>query len=506
MFEGGFTLESVEAVLDLSAYDNAPWPMDALQSLVQKSLVREVSDARFDLLVSVQEYAAEHLRTEGRYTGSGPAALLAAEVRHGEYFAGLDEKAAVADSCAELDNLVVACRRAAARGDVDMAVRALEDAWAGLSLRGPFQVGIELASLVRAIPEIPTAAAARVDYIAGRALGYSGKGSEARIRLAASQAGAREGGDRLCESRALVSLAFLLIQEGSLESVRACVEMALSIARELNDGSIQSTAHNVLGNLESVLGRREQALASYDTALSFAREVGDRLLEGNVLGNLGNEYAEMGIVDKARLHDEAALAAAREVGNRRLEGNTLCNLGLMHQVQGRYGEALDHLEAALALARDIGNAKVEGIVLCNLGMTCESLGRFDEARDHFDAALAIARALGDRRSEGQFLSYFGLLHARQANFDKRAVAWIRAKLCCAPCRTGRCSGSCSAGVPRRSTSAERPIKGKAAFEEANVITAEVGAGPDSELGLALARVRKLIRHGNSSEGDNPITG
>jgi class 3 adenylate cyclase len=36
VFEGGFTLESVEAVLDLSAYDNAPWPMDALQSLVQK--------------------------------------------------------------------------------------------------------------------------------------------------------------------------------------------------------------------------------------------------------------------------------------------------------------------------------------------------------------------------------------------------------------------------------------------------------------------------------------
>jgi hypothetical protein len=84
--------------------------------------------------------AAEHLRTEGRYVGSGPAAVRAAEVRHGDYFAGLDEKAAIADACAELDNLVVACRRAAARGDVDMAVRSLEGAWAGLSLRGPFDV------------------------------------------------------------------------------------------------------------------------------------------------------------------------------------------------------------------------------------------------------------------------------------------------------------------------------------------------------------------------------
>ena len=176
VFEGGFTLESVEAILDLSAYENAPWPMDALQSLVQKSLVRQVTDDRFDLLVSVQEYAAEHLRTAARYPGSGPAALLAAEARHGAYFAGLDEKAAIADGCAELDNFVVACRRAAARGDADVAANALEGAWAGLRLRGPFRVGIELASVVRAIPGLGAAAAARVHWVAGRALDGLRKG------------------------------------------------------------------------------------------------------------------------------------------------------------------------------------------------------------------------------------------------------------------------------------------------------------------------------------------
>ena len=99
-----------------------------------------------------------------------------------------------------------------------------------------------------------------------------------------------------CECRALVSLGFLHIQGGSLESARAYVETALSIARELNDRSIESGAYNVLGNLESVLGRREQALASYDTALALAREAGDRQREGNVLSNLGNEYAQMGIM------------------------------------------------------------------------------------------------------------------------------------------------------------------------------------------------------------------
>src|SRR5262249_37589415 len=46
VFEGGFTLEAVEAVLDLSPFPDAPWPPDALQSLVHKSLVRQVTDVR----------------------------------------------------------------------------------------------------------------------------------------------------------------------------------------------------------------------------------------------------------------------------------------------------------------------------------------------------------------------------------------------------------------------------------------------------------------------------
>ena len=492
VFEGGFTLESVEAVLDLSMYENAPWPMDALQSLVQKSLVRQVADGRFDLLVSVQEYAAEQLRTPARFEGSGAEALVAAEIRHGAHFASVDENAAIADGCAELDNLVVACRRATARGDVDMAVRSLEGAWAGLGLRGPFHLGVDLAALVRAMPAIGTAAAARVDCVAGRALEYSGKNPEARVRLDASRIGAREVADRRCESRSLVGLASLDIQEGTLESARANVEVALSIARELCDQSIESEAYNVRGNVESVLGRREDALASYDAALAAARAAGNRHREGSVLGNLGIEYAEMGILDRARLHNEAALAVAREVGNRRLEGITLCNLGLQHQVRGRFLEAVDRLEEALAVARDMGNGLLECIALCNLGMACDSLGRFDEAADYFEAALAIARMLGDRRREGQFLTYVGLLHAHQARFDD-----ARRCLDASDSLLRVVSDRMSLGILLCARAEIEHLAGAAdaatnALGAADVIASEVRAGPDSELGLALARVRDLL--------------
>ena len=160
VFEGGFTLEAAEAVIDLSAFDDAPWTVDAVHALVDKSFVRPRGDDRFDLLVSVQVYAAEHLQTEGRYAGSGPQAMAAAQMRAIAWFAALGPIRAIEGRCADLDNLVTACRRAVALGDGDSAAGALDGAWDALSLRGPFEAGVELAESVCAMLGLSDRAAA----------------------------------------------------------------------------------------------------------------------------------------------------------------------------------------------------------------------------------------------------------------------------------------------------------------------------------------------------------
>jgi len=490
VFEGGFTLESVEAVLDLSAYDNAPWPIDVLQSLVQKSLVRQVTDARFDLLVSVQEYAAEHLRTPARYLGSGPVALLAAEARHGAHFAGLDARAAIADGCVELDNLVGACRRAAARGDAEMAVRALEGAWEALELRGPFRAGVELASVVGAIPGLDGAALSRADHVSANALRACGKTVDARVQLEASLARARNVGDRNGECHALVSLGWVDIDEGRLDSARARATAALDIARKTGDATFQSRAHNLLGGLDEQMGRVNDALAHYEMARSLIR-VGKPHREGHILANLGILYSELGLVDQARSAGEAALALAQQNGDRRAEANTLCNLGLLDQVHGRFTDALDRLEASLAIARDIGHVHAECIVMCNLGMVHQSLSHRDEAHDSFDASLNLARTLGHRRTEGQILGYQGLLYAHDGRFEEARACFDAGEpllrsldqtslgiLLCNRAETEHLAGDFIAAA--------------AALHAAEAIAVEVKAGAHSELGLALVRVRSLL--------------
>ena len=491
VFEGGFTIESAEAVLDLSGNKDAPWTIDTVQSLVDKSFVRQVSDGRFDMLVSVKEYATEHLRAEGRFPGSGPSALVAAEARHSGYFAGLGEKRAVAGACVEIDNLVAACRRATARGAAEEAAGALAGAWAALRLRGPFRVGVELASVASATPGLGAGSRAIVERVAGSALEASGKGADARARFEAALVLAREARDAGCEARVLANLAAMHRSDGNMEGARAFYTHALTLARELCDRELECYVLNGLGTLAEHLGQLEESRAHYEAALLIARKIGDRRLEGGLLGNLGGLHTNEGRLDEARALLEAGLVVARELGDRKFEGNALCNLGLLHQQLGNMEEAGKELEAALIVAREIGHVRLECVVLCNQGIVYECLGRFAEAQSRYEAALAVARELADRRSEGQVLGYLGLLHARRARFDQ-ARACLDAGEALLRAISDRLSlGILLCGRAEAALLARHSDAGKHALAEAESLAAAIGAGTDSELGVALARVREL---------------
>jgi predicted ATPase len=66
VFENGFGLDAASAVVDLSAFFPASSVVETVQSLLDKSLLRNVGPDRFDLLRSVQDYAAERLTEAAR--------------------------------------------------------------------------------------------------------------------------------------------------------------------------------------------------------------------------------------------------------------------------------------------------------------------------------------------------------------------------------------------------------------------------------------------------------
>ncbi len=408
VFEGGFTLEAAEGVIDLQALADAPWTLDVIHSLVDKSFVRPNGDERFDMLVSVQAYADEHLRTEGRYPGSGPQALLAAQTRHAAWFAALGPQRAVRGACADLDNLVVACRRAVAAGDGTVAAGALEGAWAALKLRGPFGTAAELGERVAEMKSLDHAGSASAHMAWAGALEASGQKQRATALYEIARTSARIAGDPRCEVLAMARLGAIHERAGLTELALQELQEALALAQNLKDDALKATVLNCLGTAAFERDQPGLAQTHYEAALALARAAGDLRLQGSLLGNLGNVHAEVGDLDMARAHCEQALAINRQLGDLQREGERLSSLGMMCHLQGHHEQALAASRSALAVAQALGHARLECVTLANIGLTHTALGQTAEAETHVARALSLSQMMGNTLLEKQIRSQFGL--------------------------------------------------------------------------------------------------
>jgi len=492
VFEGGFTLEAAEAVLDFSSIDDPPWSVDVVQSLVDKSLLRPCGNERFDMLASVQAYAIEHLKTEGRYRGSGADALEAARRRHGRWFGALGPQRALENRCADLNNLVAACRHDIAAGDAPAAAGALDGAWAALSRQGPFKAGVDLAAAVCAMPELQGLAAARALAAFGEALVASGAPAQAQGHFENALEHAVAAGDSRCVASVTVNLAKLHAHAGRPDAARMQYGRALEIARAACDANLECAALNGLGALELETGCIDGAQVNFESALAVARASGDRYWQGSLLGNLGALCANLGRMDEARSRCQESLLIARELGERQHEGNRLSNLGWVNYLQRRLDDARIAFESALTVARELGYARLECVVLCNLGLVHDATSSLARAQEAYEAALVVAQRIGDARTEGQVLGYLGLTHAR-----RHAPAAARQCLERGQALLLQVGDRLSLGVLLCSRAESEWLAGdataaRATRSDAAAIASQSGAGADSELGIALARVDAML--------------
>ena len=555
VFDGGFTLEAAEHVLDLTAWPDAPWVVDVVQSLVDKSLLRtwmpeaesvgSASEVRFGMYVSLQEYARMKLRGDGSdAVGSGGAeAEREAEARHGQWYARYGLEAAEAANRREvikewrrlereLDNFMSACRRATARGDGAVVVAAYRASWTVLMLRGPFGAAVELGRAALRDSQLGREDQMNVVRTLGHAEWYSGLMAEARAHMEAALAIAREVGDRRLEGIVLGNLGGVHFSQGRVEEASAYAEMALSASRTAGDRRMESNDLSNLSMMRRDQGRMEEAAVLSEMALAAARSAGDRRGEGTILGNLGLLHHDLGRTEQARTHYEAALAIHRAVGNRRFEGSIRGNLGNLHFDQGGMQEARDHYEAALAIHRELGERRSEGIVLRNLGALHAAQKRMEEARAHYEQALAIHRELGNRRLEANLIADLGKLHQDQGQMEEARGHYEAALAIHREVGDGRYEGvtlTHLAGLLQHQgsneaardalTAGERLLRevgarlelgellcmraelehgggnveaAMATFGEAEALAVEFGSGSDSELGRMLAKLRRLL--------------
>jgi predicted ATPase/class 3 adenylate cyclase/Tfp pilus assembly protein PilF len=509
VFEGGFTLPAAEGVLDLSAWPDAPPVVDAVQALVDKSLLRRwipagafsrhaLDEPYFGMYISIHEYAREKCRLHGA-TSEG-----AAQQRHGSYFAGFGDDAAIEAMSMhggerrhralelELDNLVAACRRAVTRGDGETAVATYRAAWEVLSYQGPFGLGVSLGAEVGATAGITELQRELARLSHSEALARVGQTQGLEALFQQALVGVRAIGDRKLEARILGKLGTVALWDGRLDECRAHYTAALQIFRELGNRLYEGRMSGNLAISYHEQGRTDEARQCYEAALVIWRDLGSLRDEGISLSNLADLLGEQGQREEARAAFDRALAIMRELGDRDSEAITLDALGVLQSGSDATDDAIETFRASLRLTRELGNQRVETHVLENLGGALLEKGAFDEARLMFDQVLAMLRSAPNRRLEAHALAGLGDLHFRQGQIADAVARLAQAEsmLREQSDRPTLARVLCVRGLVDLAN-ADAAAAG-AALAEAEAAAAAMSVGPDSEIGRLLAKLRLAL--------------
>ena len=318
VFVGSFELEAAEQICDAD--------LDAMRSLIDKSLVRHADNGRLFLLHTTREYALEH------FDSSVERDEIRA--RHARWYFALG----VADGVGPregTDDLIRLRQDAANVGlalawalDHDIAVALpLADAvftpWLGAGRIRELERWYE-----RALAD-PTALspADRAKALAGlgSALVFLERLEQARAALIEALTLYRDAGDERGETLVLLRLGAAEFIAGAPESSLGWAEQALPIYERLNDTlGIARTLHGIAEALRD-LGHFERSAELFARSLEIRRTNG---LGGGAatMHSLGDLYLDAGDMPTAERHYREALALCLQEGDVRLGAYGLAGL------------------------------------------------------------------------------------------------------------------------------------------------------------------------------------
>jgi predicted ATPase len=365
VFAGGATLENAEAICNAD--------LDSLQSLVERSLVRQTRD-RFWMLQTINEYAHE------RFVESEESAEILA--RHAGYFLEFAAQAGPGlKGDRELDTLTaLAAEHANLRAALDWAIEtepsrvvpevleSLTDYWA---VRGHVLEGLQQLERVLASDEVMQPTRAKALQLAGRLGTYTGDLARAAALLEESAQIWESLGERseLARTLAVLGDALLKADDRRADSV---LEEALQLFTENGDMVGRRNALHLLG--EAAWHRRdlEHAEDFLERSLELAREVGDRTFTGATLHHLGDVALAGGDFERAEALYGESLELVWQVEARRLAAYCLAGLAATAAQTGRreraviLWRAVEEAEGSLGLQlphaeRSLYAAGLEGI-------------------------------------------------------------------------------------------------------------------------------------------------
>jgi predicted ATPase/class 3 adenylate cyclase len=384
VFAGGCTLEAAEEV--------AAADLDILQSLVDKSMLRH-TDARFWMLETVREYAAERLEESGEADDLWQ--------RHAQHFLALAEEAEpnlveysrewLDRLELEHDNLRTALDRLGASGEGELVLRlagALKRFW---DEKGHLAEGRRRLESALGTYDRPTAARAKALNGAADMAVSLGDAATARLRAEEALALHRALGDAwgTAESEFLLGLA--AADEGDLARARRLFDESARRFGELGDHHYMLVATQRLAWVCYRLGGRERGRALHEDNLRRARALRNEHVEASTLGALAMIAVDQGRIGDAVLMLKKSHRIERDLDDPHGIARALCRVARVLAFVGRAGTAARLLSSSEALHEKNGATVRPWLAEMNEGTLTTIREQLDEAA--FAEAWEQGRAL-----------------------------------------------------------------------------------------------------------------
>ena len=380
VFVGGWSLDAAERVTT----HHAPLdPLEGLESLVDKSLVRQDAlsgEPRFSMLETIREFGLEQLEATGE--------LAAASARHAATFLELAEVAEPHLRAAgqsewlprlelEHDNLRAALAWSLrGGGDPVVGARLVAALWWFWYVHGHLTEG--RAWLEEALPAATSELRLRALDGAGSLAHAQGDYDRATERYGELLRLAREAGDVYGAARGLGCLGLVAQYRGDDARMAALHEEALPLFRQLGDRWNVAWSLGFLGAAAHRAGDDARAVALHEESLALLRGVGDGWGMARALYNLGLIAQELGAYGRAAALHEEGLSLARGLGDKRRIARQYGCLAQVARARGELAAALDLWRESLVLRRDLGDRR--GVVECLEGLASVAAGSGDRER------------------------------------------------------------------------------------------------------------------------------
>ena len=382
VFAGSCSLSSAERVCDAD--------LATLESLIDKSLVRQRERGRLGMLETIREFAAEAAAEAGEREamrrGHAEHFLKLVDPAEGNVDSADDERLALARL--ERDNLRSALEFCLESGDAHLGLRlavALEPFWPIAPSEGMRWFD----RLLAAAPRAPLHLRAQALRAYGGAANPAGNDALAERLYRESHDAFRAAGDDRSAAHLAMRLGHSALYRGDHTSARTLAEQSLAESRNFGDQMTESQSLGLLGDLECIQGDREHGIRLLKDSAALADEIGFTWWRVAMLGKLVDQELDAGLRAEATQHAREALRLAAAQGDRLRTVRGLARLARIESDSGARPQHAGRLWGAIEAEENRG-----------------PIGAWDAERERFaQAVLAHAGPEFERgRDDGHALS------------------------------------------------------------------------------------------------------